>query len=108
MNKGNPPLTKEDLKEMHGKPVWIRNTYGNGYWYIVDAVCECFVGITLFKESKTDRTPMINDFLLLDGGCWTAHLDSLDDDYHLNPFPYRNLDEEPLKFGEGIRKDLRP
>lgn len=94
MNKGNPPLPKEELKEMHGEPVWLRNDFGNGYWFIVDAICECFVGTTYFKESKEDRAPIINGFDILDKG-WTAHLESLEDDWHGNPFPYRNLDKEP-------------
>jgi len=89
MRKGSPPLTKEELREMHGKPVWVRNSFGNGYWYIVDAICECFVGVTYFKESKNDRSPEINDFSMLDDG-WTAHLVSVEGDSHGNPFPYRN------------------
>lgn len=93
----NTALTKDDLREMHGDPIWLRNEYGNGYWYIVDAVCECLVGITLFKEDKNDNRPTINDFSLLDDGSWTAHKEPIDGDWHLNPFPYRDLNKNQME-----------
>ena len=37
----NEPLTLEELREMHGEPVWIVPHRGIAKWYLVDVANEC-------------------------------------------------------------------
>jgi hypothetical protein len=96
MAKKNPALTKEEIQKMHGEPIWLRNDDHNGYWYIVDAVGEYFVGISYMKERKNERIPTISEFSMIENG-WTAHRKPVKGDWHNNPFPYRNLYEEAMR-----------
>ena len=37
----NEPLTLEQLREMHGKPVWVVPAKGVAKWYLVDVANDC-------------------------------------------------------------------
>lgn len=38
---GNDPLTLEQLREMHGQPVWVVPNRGIAKWYLVDVANDC-------------------------------------------------------------------